>query len=160
METAVKEADIAQYTIDVGTNKDGDLVGLGYQATGGAFIYRRSIAKAVWGTDDPATVSEKIGSGTGSWDKFYQAAADLSKKGSAIVSGDGDIWHAVENSSDRGWIVDGKLNLDPKREEFLELSKKLKDNGYFNDTRDWQDAWFADMKGEGAKPVLGFFGPA
>ena len=116
--------------------------------------------KAVWGTDDPATVSEKIGSGTGSWDKFYQAAADLSKKGSAIVSGDGDIWHAVENSSDRGWIVDGKLNLDPKREEFLELSKKLKDNGYFNDTRDWQDAWFADMKGEGAKPVLGFFGPA
>lgn len=160
VETAVKEADIAQYTIDVGTNKDGDLVGLGYQATGGAFIYRRSIAKAVWGTDDPATVSEKIGSGTGSWDKFYQAAADLSKKGSAIVSGDGDIWHAVENSSDRGWIVDGKLNLDPKREEFLELSKKLKDNGYFNDTRDWQDAWFADMKGEGAKPVLGFFGPA
>ncbi len=156
----VKEADIAQYTIDVGTNGDDKLVGLGYQATGGAFIYRRSIAKQVWGTDDPVEVGKKIGSGTNSWNQFYQAAEELSAKGCAIVSGDGDIWHAVENSSDKGWIVDGKLNIDPKREEFLELSKELKDKGYHNDTRDWQDAWFADMKGEGAKPVLGFFGPA
>lgn len=51
----VKEADIAQYTIDIGTNERG-LVGLGYQATGGAFIYRRSIAKDVWGTDDPQVI--------------------------------------------------------------------------------------------------------
>ncbi|MFA5570816.1 MAG: hypothetical protein WC990_05180 [Sphaerochaetaceae bacterium] len=51
----VREADIAQYTVDIGTNNRG-LVGLGYQATGGAFIYRRSIAKDVWGTDDPAVI--------------------------------------------------------------------------------------------------------
>ena len=66
----------------------------------------------------------------------------------------------MENSSDQGWIVDGKLNIDPKREEFLDLSKELKDNGYHNDTQDWQDAWFADMKGEGEQPIFGFFGPA
>ena len=85
---------------------------------------------------------------------------ELKDKGYGIVSGDGDIWHAVENSSDAGWIVDGKLNIDPKREEFLDLSKKLKDNGYHNDTQDWQDAWFADMKGEGDQEIFGFFGPA
>ncbi len=153
----VKDADIAQYTIDIGTNPDGKLVGLGYQATGGAFIYRRSLAKDTWGTDDPAEIADKIGPG---WDKFFAAAADLKAKGYGIVSGDGDIWHAVENSSDKGWIVDGKLNIDPKREEFLDLSKELKDNGYHNDTQDWQDAWFADMKGEGEKQIFGFFGPA
>ena len=60
----------------------------------------------------------------------------------------------------QGWIVDGKLNIDPKREEFLDISKKLKDNDYHNDTQDWQDAWFADMKGEGEKQIFGFFGPA
>jgi hypothetical protein len=152
----VKEADIAQYTVDIGT-RGNELVGLGYQATGGAFIYRRSIAKDVWGTDDPAAVKDKVGPG---WDKFFAAAAELKAKGYGIVSGDGDIWHAVENSSDKGWIVDGKLNLDPKREAFLDLSKRLKDNGYHNDTQDWQDAWFADMKDAGAKKVLGFFGPA
>ena len=157
VDQAIKDAEIAQYTVDIGTNPDGKVVGLGYQATGGAFIYRRSIAQDVWGTDDPATVQDKIGPG---WDKFFDAAAELKAKGYGIVSGDGDIWHAVENSSDKGWIVDGKLNIDPKREEFLDLSKKLKDNGYHNDTQDWQDAWFADMKGEGNQPILGFFGPA
>lgn len=155
--TMTKDADIAQYTMDIGTNPDGKLVALGYQATGGAFIYRRSIAKDVWGTDDPAEIAKKVGPG---WDQFYNAAAELKAKGYGIVSGDGDIWHAVENSSDKGWIVDGKLNIDPKREEFLDLSKKLKDNGYHNDTQDWQDAWFADMKGEGAQQIFGFFGPA
>ncbi len=150
-------ADIAQYTIDIGTNPDGKLVALGYQATGGAFIYRRSIAKDVWGTDDPAEIGKKIGPG---WDQFYAAADELKAKGYGIVSGDGDIWHAVENSSDAGWIVDGKLTIDPKREEFLDLSKELKDKGYHNDTQDWQDAWFADMKGEGQQQIFGFFGPA
>ncbi len=153
----IKDADIAQYSVDIGTNGDGKVVGLGYQATGGAFIYRRSIAKDVWGTDDPATIEAKVGPG---WDTFFSAAADLKAKGYGIVSGDGDIWHAVENSSDNSWITDGELTIDPKREEFLDLSKKLKDNDYDNDTKDWQDAWFADMKGEGEKQIFGFFGPA
>ncbi len=157
VDNLLKEAEIAQYTVDIGTNPEGNLVGLGYQATGGAFIYRRSIAKDVWGTDDPAAIKEKVGPG---WDKFYAAAADLKAKGYGIVSGDGDIWHAVENSSEKPWIVDGKLYVDPKREEFLDLSKKLKDNGYHNDTQDWQDAWYADMKDAGAQKIFGFFGPA
>ena len=160
VDALLAEADIAQYSVDIGTRGDGELVGLGYQATGGAFIYRRSIAQDVWGTDDPAVIKEKIGGGSGSWDQFWAAAEDLKGKGYGIVSGDGDLWHAVENSSPTGWIVDGKLNIDPKREEFLDLSMKLKENGYHNDTQDWQDAWFADMKGVGEKQIFGFFGPA
>ncbi len=151
-------ADTAQYALDIGTRPaDGKVVGIPYQATGGAFIYRRSIAKDVWGTDDPEVVGEKIGAGTGSWDKFFEAAAELKEKGYAIVSGDGDIWHAVENSTG-AWIVDGALNIDPGREAFLDLSKELKDNGYHHDTQDWQEGWFADMKKDGG--VLGFYGPA
>ncbi len=151
------ESEIAPYTVEIGTNPDGELVALGYQATGGAFIYRRSIAKDTWGTDDPATITGKVGPG---WDKFFAAAEELKAKGYAIISGDGDLWHAVENSSDQGWVVDGKLTIDPKREEFLDLSMKLMENGYHNDTQDWTDAWYADMKGAGEKPVFGFFGPA
>lgn len=157
VDTLLKQADIAQYTVDIGSNTDGEVVGLGYQATGGAFIYRRSIAKDVWGTDDPAVIKDKIGPG---WDKFFTAAEELKAKGYGIVSGDGDIWHAVENSSEKSWIVDDKLYIDPKREEFFDLAKKLKDNGYHNDTRDWTDAWYADMKDAGSQKVFGFFGPA
>ena len=156
--SAVAAADIAQYTVDIGTRpSDGALVGLGYQATGSAFIYRRSLAIDTWGTDDPAFVANKIGPG---WDKFFEAAAELKAKGYGIVSGDGDPWHAVENSSEKGWIVDGKLYIDPAREAFLDLSMKLKEGGYYNDTRDWNDAWFADFQGIGAQPIFGYFGPA
>ncbi len=154
----LKKADIAQYTVDIGTNPASkQLVGLGYQATGGAFIYRRSIAKDVWGTDDPKVIKTKVGPG---WDKFFAAAAALKAKGYGIVSGDGDMWHAVEGGSKQGWIVNGKLFIDKDREAFLDLSKKLKDNGYDNDTQDWTDAWFADMKDAGPKKILGYFGPA
>ena len=157
----IQDSQIAKYAYEIGTRpSDGQIVGLPYQATGGCFIYRRSIAKDTWGSDDPKTVQAKIGGGSGSWDQFWNAAEDLKAKGYGIISGDGDIWHAIENSSDEGWIVDGKLHIDPKREEFIDISKKLKDNNYHNETQDWQDGWFADMKGEGEKQVLGFFGPA
>ena len=146
----IAAADIAQYSVEIGTRPaDGKVVALGYQATGGAFIYRRSIAKDAFGSDDPEVVAAAIGAGSGNWDKFFEAAETLKGKGYGIISGDGDLWHAVENSSEDGWIVDGKLTIDPKREAFLDLSKQLKDNGYHNDTQDWQDAWFADMKGRG-----------
>jgi len=155
--SALETADIAQYTVDIGTNPEGNLVALGYQATGGAFIYRRSIAQEVFGTDDPTEIGARIGPG---WDKFFEAAAELKAKGYGIVSGDGDVWHAVENSSEAGWVVDGKLNLDSNREAFLDISMQLKEEDFYNDTQDWTDAWFADMKGEGAKGVFGYFGPA
>ena len=157
VDAKIKEADIAKYTVEIGTNPNGDVVGLGYQATGGAFIYRRSIAQDVWGTDDPAEIGKIVGPG---WDKFFSAAADLRAKGYGIVSGDGDPWHAIENSSDLPWVVDGKLTIDPKREAFLDLSMQLKENDYHNDTQDWQDAWFGDMKDANPKKVFGFFGPA
>jgi len=161
VENKIKEAEIAPYSVEIGRNPEGKVVGLGYQATGGAFIYRRSVAKEAFGTDDPAEVEKQIGAGTNSWDQFFKCAEDLKKKKIAIISGDGDLWHAVENSSDKGWIDENNaLYIDPKREEFLDLSKKLKDNGYHNDTQDWQEGWIADMKGEGDKPVLGYFGPA
>jgi len=160
IDAKIKAAEIAPYTVDIGSNTSGQVDALGYQTTGGCFIYRRSIAKKVFGTDDPKTINDIIGGGSGNWTAFNAAAAKLGDAGVAIVSGDGDIWHAYENSSDKGWIVDGKLYIDPKREAFIDASKALTDNGWSNQTQDWTDAWFADMKDTGAKPCFGFFGPA
>ena len=160
IDKAIKDADIASYTVDIGSNNAGQVVGLGYQATGGCFIYNRTVAKKVFGSDDPKTVQAAIGGGSQSWDKFWAAAEKCAAAGCAIVSGDGDVWHAIENSSDKGWIVDDALYIDPKREAFLDISKKLTDNGWSNRTQDWTEGWFADMAEVGPKPVLGFFGPA
>lgn len=151
------EAKIATYIAEAGTRPaDNALIGLAYQNTSGAFIYRRSIAKDVWGTDDPAVIASKIGPG---WNQFFAAAEELKQQGYSIVSGDGDIWHAVSGSAEKGWVVDGKLFIDPNRAAFLDHAKRLNDNGYTNNTADWFDAWYADMSGSGEQPVFGYFGP-
>ncbi len=157
----IRESRIAPYAVEVGTRtSDRAVVALPYQSGAGGFIYRRSIAKKVWGTDEPAVIQEKIGGGSGSWDAFWTAAEELKQAGYAIVSGDGDLWYAMKCNMDSDWVVDGELYLSPEREAFLDVSKKLTDNGYSNGTVDWTDAWLADMAGNGEKEVFGFFGPA
>jgi hypothetical protein len=157
VDNLITAGDIATYSVDIGSNLNGEVVGLGYQSAGGCAIYRASIAAEVFGTDDPAQVANIIGPG---FDKFFEAAEKLKAAGYKIVSGDGDVWHLVENSSDAPWVVDGKLNIDANREAFLDTSKKLYENEYTNRTEDWQEGWFTDMRGEGATPAFMFFGPA
>lgn len=157
VDNLLKKADIPQYVIDMGTNADGEVVALGYLGTGGAFIYRRSIAKDVWGTDNPEIIKSKIGPG---WDRFFKAAAELKNKGYAIVSGYNDVWYCVEGSAEKPWVIDGKLYIDPAREAFLDIAKRLYDNEYINHTIPWRDDWFADMMDTGPKKVFGYFGPA
>ena len=159
VDAKIKEADIAKYTIEVGS-RNGDLVALGYQATGCAMIYNAEVAKDAFGTDDPAEIEKIVGAGSGNWDKFLEACATLKSKGYAAVSGASDIWNPCEKSADTAWIVNGQLNIDPKREKYLDLAKTIKDNGYSNDAQSWSEAWYADMKGEGAQKVFAFFGPA
>jgi hypothetical protein len=152
-------AEIAPYTIDIGS-RDGEVVALGYQATGGAMIYRASIAKEVFGTDDAAEIEKIVGAGSGNWDKFWDAANKLKDAGYAVVSGAGDMWNVCEKSASEAWIVNGELNIAPEREAYLDIAKKLKDEGLSNDASGWSEAWYADMKGEGPKGVFCFFGPA
>ena len=160
LDSKIQSAEIAQYTVELGKNSSGDVVGLAYQTTGGAFIYRRSVAKQVFGTDDPNRVSNAIGGGSGNWNKFFQAAETCSTNGVAILSGDASLWHPVEGSAEKGWVVDGKLHIDSKREAFLDYSKNLYENGWTNKTEEWSEDWKADIQGKGEKHVLGFFGPA
>lgn len=157
VDVLLEEADIYPYVIDIGTNTDGQIVALGYQGTGSAFIYRRSIAKAVWGTDDPEIIKDKIGPG---WDKFLMAADELKAGGYAIVSGYDDIWYPIVASAERPWVVDGKLRIDPDREIFLDLAKQLYDNGYTNNTATWTEGWYNGMRDDGTKKVFGYFGPS
>lgn len=157
---AIRTADIAGYTVDLGSNTKGQVVGLGYQATGGVMIYNAGVAKKLLGTDDPKKVSEAIGGGSGSWDKWLEVAKKAADMGIAMCSGDGDPWHAIEPQAEKGWVVDGKLYIDPAREAFIDMSKFFADNNITNGTQDWQPGWFADMAEEGPRPTFCFFGPA
>lgn len=152
----LKEAKIPQYMIDAGTNREGKLVALGYESTSGAFIYRRSIAKKVWGTDDPSVISGKIGPG---WDRFLEAAAELKANGYSICSGIRDIWLPIDRNAQQGWFEDGQLVISPERAKFFDIAREMFENGYTNNTEWWTEEWFAGIRGEGEKEVFGYFEP-
>lgn len=157
----IEDADIAQYSVDIGTrDSDGKVVALGYESNSCVMFYRASIAEQTWGTSDPEDIKEIIGGGSGNLDKFWLAAEDLKNSGYSIVSGDGDIWPLVSNTASEGWIKDGKLNIAPEREEFLDLSMKLTENDYSNGTTDWTSDWYTDMAGTGKREVFAYFGPS
>ena len=159
VDSEIAAADIAQYTVDVGTNPNGAVVALGYQATGGAMIYRRSIAQDVFGTDDPDEIAEIFGGGSGNWDAFWDAADTLKDNGVSVVSSTNDIWQVIYGSTD-SWIKDGALNTSSDRYEFFDMAYDLYDGGYTNNSGSWTEQWYADMNGTGDKPVFAFFGPA
>jgi len=156
VQSLIDAGQIAPYTVQIGTNND-EVVGLAFQSTGGAVIYRRSLAQEVWGTDDPDEVAAKIGPG---WDQFMTAAHEMNDAGFSMVSGGGDLWQVVRTSG-APWINDaGELVIAPEREAFMDLHHTLYNDNLMNDTQAWQDAWFADMSGTGARPVFCFLGPA
>lgn len=83
-----------------------------------------------------------------------KAAAELKARGYGIVSGYEDIWPAVNGRAGTPWIVDGKLHINPVREDFPDLAKALHDNGYTNGTTFWTDEWYADMKDAGQRKTF------
>ncbi len=157
----IVDAQIAPYAYQVGTRpSDGKIIGLPYQSTAGCFIYNRSVAKDTWGTDAPEFIRKKIGGGSGDWEQFLIAAEELQDKGYAIVPCTEDVWKPMEKSASKGWIVDGKLYIDPKRMEYMDVAKKLYDNGFVHDYYQWSEDWFDSFAERGETKVLGFFGPA
>ena len=157
VELMIPDAEIAQYSVDVGT-RDGDVVALSYQANSGAMIYRASIAEEVFGTSDPDEISAIVGGGSGNWDKFLEAAETLNDYGYSIVSGVPDIWQACATSNTDPWVVNGNdVFIAPEREAYLDVGKILYDEGYTNNTKIWYEEWYADMRDSNC---FCFFGPA
>lgn len=153
--------DVARYVVEQGTNSKGKLVGLDYQASSGVFVYRRSMAIQVFGTDDPDEIEKIIGGGSGKWDKFLKAAEKLFYYDIRIVSSLEDLWRPVAAGAQKGWVQDGKLYIDPKREAFYDMAKTMYEKGYVNGTRQWTEEWFQDMRGSyDVSGCFGYFGPS
>ena len=143
-----------QYTKDVATTQDGSKVlkGVSWQATPGLYAYRRSIAKDVLGTDDPAKVQEALAD----WTKFDEVAAKAADKGYKMLSGYDDAYRTFSNNVSAPWVNDNKeIIVDDNIMKWVDQTKTYTDKGYNNKTSLWTDAWAADQGPDGK--VFGFF---
>ena len=143
-------ADQYDYTQKI-ASADGVLKGVTWQATPGLFAYRRSIAKDVLGTDDPAAVQEALSD----WDKFNAVAEQAAAKGYKMLSGYDDSYRTFSNNVSAPWVAGDTVTVDPNLMKWVEQTKEFTDKGYNNKTSLWSAEWAADQSAEGK--VFGFF---
>lgn len=144
-------SDQYQYTRDIVTDSNGAQKGTSWQATPGLFAYRRSIAKAVLGTDDPTEVQNALSD----WDKFDAVAKQANDAGYRMLSGYDDSYRTFSNNVSEPWVTDNEVNVDPEIMRWVEQTKTYTDNGYNNKTSLWSDGWASDQGPDG--DVFGFF---
>ena len=147
------DADLAgqyKYTQDI-ASAGGILKGVTWQATPGLFAYRRSIAKDVLGTDDPAEVQKALAD----WDKFNAVAEQAAAKGYKMLSGYDDSYRTFSNNVSAPWVDGTTVKVDANIMKWVEQTKTYTDKAYNNKTSLWSAEWAADQGPEGK--VFGFF---
>ena len=140
-----------KYTQDIVTDKNGALKGVSWQATPGLFAYRRSFAKKILDTDDPAKVQEQLSS----WDQFNAVAEKAKAQGVKMLSGYDDSYRTFSNNVSAPWVTDTTVTVDPNLMNWVTQTKTFTDKGYNNKTILWDDKWNADQGPAGK--VFGFF---
>lgn len=147
-------SDMYDYTVEA-ASKNGHLYALATNVTPGVFAYRRSIAKATFGTDDPAEIQSKFNS----WENFLASARALKEKNYKVLSSYMDIAKVYFGGRTTGW-VDGQNNLMIDESltgdvnSLMETAKLLKSEDLSNETAENTAAWYTDISG---KEVFGYF---
>ena len=148
-------ADQYQYTKDVMTDSDGNLKGLSWQGCPGTMIYRRDIAKEVFGTDDPAEVQKKVAD----WDTFKATAAELKEKGYQMTSTVNDSYRVFSNNVTSKWVDENNvINVDDNIKKWVDMSKAMVDAKQTDTCELWSDDWAKGFYKDGN--VFCYFGPA
>ena len=143
-----------EYTVQAASDANGTVKGVSFQCCPSALIYRRSIAKDVLGTDDPAEVQAKLDS----WDKFNAVAADAKAKGYMMTASESATFRVFSNNGETPLVTDGKLTLNDAIKAWQAQAKDFSDKGYTQTCDIWSDECTAQMFKDGK--TMCYFGPA
>ena len=145
-----------KYTVQAASDADGVVKGVSFQCCPSALIYRRSIAKDVLGTDDPAEVQELLNT----WEKFEAVAADAKAKGYYMTASFAETYRPFSNNCTSPWVNENnELQFDPMIEAWIAQTEKFCENEYtLADSGIWDAPKNAQMNVDGK--TMCFFGPA
>ncbi len=155
------ETDLAdQYAFTKVTASDVNGVQRGstWQCCPGLLVYRRDIARDVFGTDDPEAVGEKVKD----WDTIKTTAGALKAKGYFTFASYADTFRLYGNSIAEPWVKPGEniIRVDQQIMNWISDSKEWLDAGYLDKTvkGQWNADWNQAMGS--ASKVFAFLFPA
>ena len=131
--------------VDFGRDPNGVAKALSWQCTPGALFYRASLAEKYLDVTEPEEFQELVSD----WETFFETAEevnDASEGSTKMFNSIGDIYKPFFYQRQSGWVVDGKLVIDPAMIELMEYAKMAKEEGLYNLGEQWQEAWFAGFK--------------
>lgn len=139
--------DTYDYVKGIGTNEDGMFVANAWQAAPGAFFYRDSLAEEHLGITDPDELQERISD----WEGFIEVARDLKESSNGevyMISGIDDIRFSYLGARDRGWVVNGKLEIDETIYEMMDTALLMNEEGLMLDAPPESEAYFSGMNSD------------
>ena len=151
-------ADQYEFTKATASDSDGVQRGSTWQACPGLLVYRRDIAKDVFGTDDPEEVGKKVAD----WATMKSAGEELKAKGYYTFASYADTFRLYGNSISDSWVAPGSttIKVDQEIMNWISDSKEWIDGGYFDPTvkGQWNDDWNKTMGSQ--SKVFAFLFPA
>lgn len=135
------EGKIVDYVWEVGQDANGVQRAISYQITPAGFYYRRDIAQEVFGTEDPA----EIGKLFADYPTILETAQTLKEKGYRIFASDAETSYF---SGDSAWVIDGVLNVDQARYDYMDLCIELYQQDLTAYASQWATPWYMAMAGE------------
>lgn len=151
-------ADQYEFTKTTASDQNGVQRGSTWQCCPGLLVYRRDIAKDVFGTDDPQKVGEKVKD----WDTLKATAEELKEKGYYTFASYADTFRLYGNSIEEPWVESGDtvVKVNQNIMDWVNDSKEWLDAGYFDSTvkGQWNDDWNKAMSS--SSKVFAFLFPA
>ena len=143
------------YTVQTASDANGTVKGVSFQCCPAALIYRRSIAKDVLGTDDPAEVQAALSD----WSKFNDVAAQAKDKGYYMTASESATYRVFSNNVASPWVDENNnLQIDDAIKTWMTQAKEFSDKGYTQTCDIWSDECTAQMFKDGK--TMCYFGPA
>ena len=147
--TADDYANSYQYNLDLGSDVDGNVRALFWQATPGCYAVRADLAEKYLGTTDPAELAEKFKD----LDTIVETAREVNEASGGkckLFSGYDEIKRSLTGSRTQGFYDENdKITIDDNIKTYMETAKTLYDEDLTFNTDQWSADWSANMSGDG-----------
>ncbi|MCD8075868.1 MAG: twin-arginine translocation signal domain-containing protein [Lachnospiraceae bacterium] len=153
-------ANMYQYNVDLGSDYDGNVKALFWQATPGCYAVRADLAATYLGTTDPDEIAAKFAD----LDTILETAREVNEASGGtckLFSGYDEIKRSLMNSREVGFYDENDvITLDENITTYLETAKTLYDEELTYNTSQWSADWYANMDGDGTESnaALAYFG--